>query len=1293
MTAASGRYDAILDTRLKPESFTRRALRVLESDFRQFALAALVDWERLELVVPELFPALASLQRPSWGSWNGLVAGLRGARRIVLQSRPTEERDKVTQATVLTWALTLFDQPADAAIAESVLGLARTLGRAPVRRVKWEHVLVMPITLRNAIEHGKSPESDMDPDWWVEVASRLRSILSAHRGGRFVPPLDEGLSRAAPWFRWDGGQVWSFNGLTDSLEVVYVSADGRVQHDRAAGQAVLLSVQRMLGKADLHENDFRRLLARLAPEEHRGVLLGDYLLGPPVGTGGFASVHVGRQLSTGRKVALKVLRDGMTEDEVRRFREEALHLSRLRHPHIVEVLDQREDTWTLPRQVSWSEEPWIQELKRSAPVKTFTVMEWIDGETLEDVFQRPGEQQPSTETIVEWFAQAANALKAVHAAGLVHRDVKPQNLMITSEGQLKLVDFGIARNQGELKSLMTLVGQQLGTPAYMAPEQLSRSETDTMVGPAADIYGLCASFYELFTGTRLYQHDLTGEVAVQQKKLSGQPPDRPRRYRREIPWEIETLLLGGLNREITDRPKSTDDLEDDLRRVQRNEPIWYRRPSPLRRVQLCFRRNRTVASLTAVFLLLAALGTASYIASIKAVIHQRALAQVEALLKARPEAVPSILDVLTASRTDVLPRLRELRVRSDLPALQRRRVELALRLIEGSEFSDLLEEMLAEEDPEEMVLLRDVLVPRAPSLHPDLWPVASTAADPERRFRALVVLSVFDPGNEAWERGGMHLAEELVGANPLHLGTWSEAVSKVKDHLIAPLATIYREDTSPERRQRAADLLLSYAGDDLHFLAQLYLDGDDDQSARLRPRLAARQHDLAALFESELSKPSVPPPGARNHRDQHPSANATAKRQAHAAAALLRMGRAAPVWPLFAQQQEPRVRSYLVHCLAQRDVAAADLVRRFVEESDPSARRALALALGAYPKDAPTGVSPEELERMLLEVYRNDPDSGLHSAIDWLLRKWNGGNRLNAVQEIDRELATGEVVGDRRWYVSRSGKTLAVFPAGATFPMGTPSQIEPRGPHEVYHPRRMIGRSFALAVHEVTVGEFARFCEAYPAHAVRREKPEFAPEPDCPMHKITWFAAAKFCRWLSELEGVPEAQMCYPPIDEIGPDLELPEDYLARTGYRLPTEDEWEYACRAGTVTPRYYGDDIALLGQYAWYAENSSDRTHCVGLLKPNDFGLFDMLGNVWEWCDNRFVEFPLDDSNQTIDPHDRGMRGGSFSQRSSDLRSATRFRIEPQGDRNSVGLRVARTLPAPGSRALPSDATASRR
>jgi formylglycine-generating enzyme required for sulfatase activity len=270
--------------------------------------------------------------------------------------------------------------------------------------------------------------------------------------------------------------------------------------------------------------------------------------------------------------------------------------------------------------------------------------------------------------------------------------------------------------------------------------------------------------------------------------------------------------------------------------------------------------------------------------------------------------------------------------------------------------------------------------------------------------------------------------------------------------------------------------------------------------------------------------------------------------------------------------------------------------------------------------------------------------------------------------------------------------------SGGTFMMGSPESERGRAAEETLH-RATIPRTFAIATTETTRAQFGRFLEAVPEYAAtwkaavatRFGDPprfqQFLRTPGSPQVAVSWYDAARYCNWLSERAGLPKSEWVYPEhIDADG--FDLLKDYLHRTGYRLPTETEWEYAARAGTTTSRHFGDGDNLLPQYVWYdGTTRKERAFPVAQLLPNQWGLFDMLGNVWEWTFDRRRPYPPDGGSRAdVEDSERRVsndvartrRGGSFAYAWTTVRSAHRGDVTyfPNQIRDNVGFRVARTI-----------------
>jgi serine/threonine protein kinase len=260
--------------------------------------------------------------------------------------------------------------------------------------------------------------------------------------------------------------------------------------------------------------------------------LGRYRVDHVLGSGGMALVYRARDDELDRPVAIKVLADNLAADEAfrKRFLREARLAAQLAHPNVVQVYDSGE-----------------------ADGRPYIVMEYVDGQTLAELLSRRGRLPPAE--AVELALQVCAGLEHAHRAGLIHRDIKPQNVLIRDDGTVKIVDFGIARSaQG---TQLTETGSVLGTAAYLAPEQAAGEE----VTLAADVYALGVVLYEMLTGrTPHTAESLTQFVA----RGHEQPIAALRELAPEVPEALEDVVMRSLARIPQYRPPSAEALAAEL---------------------------------------------------------------------------------------------------------------------------------------------------------------------------------------------------------------------------------------------------------------------------------------------------------------------------------------------------------------------------------------------------------------------------------------------------------------------------------------------------------------------------------------------------------------------------------------------------------------------------------------------------------------------------------------------------------------------------------------------------------
>jgi serine/threonine protein kinase/formylglycine-generating enzyme required for sulfatase activity len=605
------------------------------------------------------------------------------------------------------------------------------------------------------------------------------------------------------------------------------------------------------------------------------------------------------------------------------------------------------------------------------------------------------------------------------------------------------------------------------------------------------------------------------------------------------------------------------------------------------------------------------------------------------LLEATTEDVPGVVRDMAPYRRWLDESLRQAyaEAAANNDARKQLHASLALLPVDAGQAEYLYGRLLAAE-PHDVIVLREALRPHAGTLGKRLWAVLEAGkSDPGQRLRAACALAGYAEDDDRWTKVSRDVTERLAAENALVLGQWAKALRPVRRHLLPPLAALLQEEGRGAVARRT--------------LARLCADYAEGVAGAFDPleKVLAKKAGAGAATEARL---------------------ALARRQADAAVALAAVGRWEKVWPLLRHAPDPTLRSYVIDRLGPGGVEARAVIDRLSPEREPdvSARRALLLALGEFGQDRLPLAERAALVPRLLELYRDDADPGTHGAAGWLLRKWQQQSKVEA---IDRELAKANEWGGRQWRVTGQGQTLVVVP---------PGEFEAEDGGKRFKVR--LAHRFALAAREVTVAEFRRFRKDH------RYDKKTTPTEDYPVSSVTWYDAAAYCNWLSEQEGIAKEQWCYAPNEKgaYAAGMKVKANALSLAGYRLPTEAEWEYACRAGSVTSWSLGEAEDLLGKCARYAVSfAAVRSQPVGMLRPNDLGLFDLHGNVSEWCQNRFEAFmdtkDLLKEDIIDDRFTRPLRGGSFLGDALDVRSAGRLRSRPAYRDFSMGFRPARTFP----------------
>ena len=648
--------------------------------------------------------------------------------------------------------------------------------------------------------------------------------------------------------------------------------------------------------------------------------------------------------------------------------------------------------------------------------------------------------------------------------------------------------------------------------------------------------------------------------------------------------------------------------------------------------------------------------------------RNRAETLVTQLSTAEPSLTPGLVDQLyqlgDSGKRAITDALSSIQTASD----QGIRLQVA-QLKWSSDSVDTVYEHLLDHSPIESVpVYCQALQPYAGQLKNRCWTLLETATNDESfslknrnyasHFRAAQLLAVLDPpgdsdthadANTRWDQSAIAVADMLVqecARHPDHFASLADSLKPVSEQLIPRLAINLGVREESVTARFAISLLAAYLESHPELQTRLCLDASDWQKELIIPERSRLM--TSVLWEVVRNSENVT---GESEKSQN------ARSRALATALLLSqptVENSEELWHVLQHAKDCTARSELIRLLAPFNVPLTRVFSRLRFENDNGILAALLIAVGDYSKTDPA--ITDDVRRLIASLYRDNPNSGVHSAAEWLIGQWGDVDSFNTAPPEPTEV--NPLVAGRQWL------RINLIPGVNSQTMVVIDGIS----------NTAIRRKYLMATHEVTVEQFLTF------NPGQHYNSAFSPFPSSPINVIEWPEAIAYCNWLSKTNNLRE----FYPADT---DDWIPTDEnLRNTGFRLPTDAEWEFASRGETQTHYFFGTDPEIFFRYGWNENNhreyfdkqaivragsTSEREYLlgtmpVGLLRPNDFGLFDMYGNICEWCNDASVHIP----------GERQIRGGSVGTFSHLANSDTTASHSPRAKYNSMGFRVVRTL-----------------
>jgi formylglycine-generating enzyme required for sulfatase activity/serine/threonine protein kinase len=880
--------------------------------------------------------------------------------------------------------------------------------------------------------------------------------------------------------------------------------------------------------------------------------LGRYRILKKLGQGGMGAVYLALDTQLNRQVALKVPHFGPEDgpEIIARFKREAALAASIDHPSLCPVHDVGE-----------------------VGGFHFFTMPFIEGTSLASLIA--GERPWPPGRAVELVRQVALAVSLLHQKGIVHRDLKPGNILVRPTGEPVLLDFGLARSFQSSSQRLTATGATLGTPVYMAPEQVNGD--GQAIGPVTDVYSLGMILYELVTGQLPFEGPL---MAVYGQVLHAIPAP-PSEVVPGLDAALDVLCGKALAKKPEERFASASLFAAALVMYSRGPMTPVSDPELL--VPAPLSKGRQTSPVSSPVVRRAESRT-------DAVTRETCPGcgkslKVPAGMTGRKVRCPGCGTALVATGTREAPGFRQETQPSSRHETAATPVPAASKA--GHSWSDIV---LAVVGLFVLLLLAGgavlVYVNRGEQ---------TTRTDADRHEQRLPPPGPSNPPVRATLRllplGPISVRVGERTQVPVRV-VRGNARGPVRVRLVAASSGVTLREALIDAGGNEGTLELIVASDAIVGRRELSVEASVDGVADVQ----------------KVGLTVRPAPALR----------------------LLALG---PVTIQAGETGRVPVRIVRTEC------------------PGPVQLRLVGSSLGV------------SIRNGLVKV--DDNDGVFELALE--------GNAAAGKRELSLEARAGTLRDVQKFSLTvqsasqaskirspAAGINLVLIRAG-TFRMGSPKEEVGRYDDEGPQHSVRITRDFYMGSTEVTVGQFRKFVSAT-GYKTEGEKAQgsstwqnnsYSSTDTQPVVYVSWNDAMAFCQWLSKEEGKT---------------------------YDLPTEAEWEYACRGGLDKAYSFGEDAGQLDQYAWFGTNSGGKSHAVGMKRKNSWGLYDMHGNVWEWCrdgkrtyEDKYIEDPEGPKTGS-----RVLRGGSWDDPPRNCRSAYRFGGSPEFRGSNVGFRIVLRPPA---------------